>query len=383
MKVLVSKLGSGRALFRLAHLPLAAALAIASFAALPSTARAANLTVCPSACTFTTIQAALATANSGDVILIGSGTYPGGFVVGQSVKMIGAGPGPTVIDGGTPVLTIGSGYTVTIRSLTITNGTSNGSGGGIINFGTLTVRDSAVSNNVAAGGGGGIVNSTGSTLIIRNSAFSHNVASFGTGIWNQVGASLTVTGTEFNSSNLNNQGSAKVTSSRFHGTNARAIANLGTLTVADSTIENNGNGTAIGAGIGNASGATLTVRNSTISGNYGTAGAGIGNAGTATVIDSTVRGNVASQVGGGIGNTGTLIVRDSTISGNTAVDGGGLDTMTGTVRLEDTTLTNNTAADTGGGVFLGGGTLTLTETRVLNNTPNNCFPLNSVPGCAG
>src|SRR4029077_12934234 len=99
-------------------------------------------------------------------------------------------------------------------------------------------------------------------------------------------------------------------------------------------------GTSYGGGIN--SNGTLTVNNSTISGNtaasifieqiYG-AGGGISNFGTLTVNNSTISGNTtgATQFGnagfaGGIynDNAGKLTVNNSTVSGNIAGSVGGI-----------------------------------------------------------
>ncbi|MFM7097788.1 MAG: hypothetical protein ACKO16_10295, partial [Gemmataceae bacterium] len=59
---------------------------------------------------------------------------------------------------------------------------------------------------------------------------------------------------------------------------------------------------------------TLTVTNSTISGNSANYGGGIFNTGTLTVTNSEISNNSANY-GGGIRNNGTLTVTNSTISG--------------------------------------------------------------------
>jgi pectin methylesterase-like acyl-CoA thioesterase len=91
--VLVRRLGvSGRVAV------LAAVAASVLMAAAP--AAAATLTVCPTGppvCEFATVQAALAAAHDGDRILIAPGTYAGGFTVGKSVSLIGAGEGQTTV----------------------------------------------------------------------------------------------------------------------------------------------------------------------------------------------------------------------------------------------------------------------------------------------
>ena len=53
-------------------------------------------------------------------------------------------------------------------------------------------------------------------------------------------------------------------------------------------------------------------------------GGGILNGGTLTVSNSTLSGNSAGLDGGGIHNGGTLTVSGSTLSGNSASYGGGI-----------------------------------------------------------
>jgi CSLREA domain-containing protein len=114
------------------------------------------------------------------------------------------------------------------------------------------------------------------------------------------------------------------------GFDGGGIVNAGTLTVTDSTIS--GNSAGIGAGGGILNFGTLTVTNSTFSGNDGDSGGGIYNRGILTATNSTFSGNSASTLGGGIENfdgTATLrntIVANSPSGGNcagTITDGGG------------------------------------------------------------
>jgi len=106
------------------------------------------------------------------------------------------------------------------------------------------------------------------------------------------------------------------------GSGGGGICNLGTLTLTNTTIS--GNSADLGGGIYN--GGTLTVNKSTISGNSAGWGGGIYDYGTQTVNNSTLSGNSASYSGGGINaNSGTLLsVNNSTLSGNSAADGGGI-----------------------------------------------------------
>ena len=115
----------------------------------------------------------------------------------------------------------------------------------------------------------------------------------------------------------------------------------------------------------------------TIENGIGFIGGGILNGGTITLTDSTVSGNAAEfGLGGGILNGGTATITDSTISGNTAVDGGGIINggfrgfNGGTMTLTDSTVSGNTASDNGGGIF-NGGTATITDSTISGNTAEN------------
>jgi len=136
------------------------------------------------------------------------------------------------------------------------------------------------------------------------------------------------------------------------------IDNEGTLTLNNSTVSGN-TASAHGGGLFNAG--TLTLNNSTVSGNTSTGdffagdGGGLFNARTLTLNNSTVSGNTAmgSFAGGGGGlsnyNNGTATLNNSTISGNTATggDGGGISNMGIVVTLKNTILAGNTSSFVG------------------------------------
>src|SRR5262249_26980957 len=111
-------------------------------------------------------------------------------------------------------------------------------------------------------------------------------------------------------------------------------------------------------------------------------GGGIYNYGTLTVTQSTLSGNRAGN-GGGIYNTGALTVSQSTLNGNSAQFGGGIYTNIGPgvfghpryATLTNCTLSGNRAygfgdgssSGGGGGLFVAHGTTTLTNcTSSLN-----------------
>jgi hypothetical protein len=103
---------------------------------------------------------------------------------------------------------------------------------------------------------------------------------------------------------------------------------------------------------------TLTLTNSTVSGNTAlrTGGSGILNAGTLTLTNSTVSGNDGSVHGGAISGGGTLTLTNSTVSGNDDV---GI-AHSGTVTLTNSTVSGNSGA----GIDIGSGTLTMANSLV-------------------
>jgi protocatechuate 3,4-dioxygenase beta subunit len=123
---------------------------------------------------------------------------------------------------------------------------------------------------------------------------------------------------------------------------------------------------------------TVSISEVTITnGNNGGNGGGIVNAGTLTVTNSTISGNSASGgqlYGGGIYNIGTLTVTNSTFSGNSVLDsggnfggGGGGIFNQGTLTVTNSTFTGNSAGAGGGGGIVNNGTLTVTNSTVSGN----------------
>jgi hypothetical protein len=116
-------------------------------------------------------------------------------------------------------------------------------------------------------------------------------------------------------------------------------------------------------------------------------GGAIHNDGTLTVFASHLYGNIAVRDGGGIFTTAghTARVIQTTISGNTAANIGGGIANSGTTTLIRTLVRFNQAignATAGGGVQNAAGTVTLRGSLVTTNSPGDCAPAGSVPGCA-
>jgi len=124
--------------------------------------------------------------------------------------------------------------------------------------------------------------------------------------------------------------------------------------------------TTINGGAINAYGSagTLTVSNSTFSGDQVSGGSGnlmggaiAGGTGNVTVTNSTFSGNSAAGIGGAI-YAKTLTVADSTFSGNQAGAGGGAIDASGTVAVTNSIFTNDSAAFGSGVDAVSGGTVT-------------------------
>ena len=157
----------------------------------------------------------------------------------------------------------------------------------------------------------------------------------------------------------------------FSAREGGGIYNAGTLNVINSTLSDNGffeGGR--GGGIYNAG--TVTVFNSTLSGNraHDGDGGGIYNAGTLTVSYSRLSSNATSDdFGGGIFNSGMLTVINSTLSGNFGDGAGGGIENQGTATISNSTLSGNSGF-TGGGIdsLNNSGTLTLTNSTLSGNS---------------
>jgi hypothetical protein len=149
------------------------------------------------------------------------------------------------------------------------------------------------------------------------------------------------------------------------------FSHRGTMIVSDSTISNNSAVTS-GAGINHSSG-PLTLSNSTISNNSARFGGGIFTGiATVTITNSTVSGNLAEQGGGiySIFSSTSTTLTNSTVSGNSATFAGGIFNRTGsTVTLTNSTISGNSAAESGGGILnYEGGTASLINTTASNNS---------------
>jgi len=216
------------------------------------------------------------------------------------------GQGQLTVDGNQRhrVFSVATVTTAELIGFTVTGGATTGDGGGIRNSGTLALTNSAVTGNTALYGRGGGIWNAGTVRVSHSTVSGNEADSEGGGIFNQLAATLTLTNTSVSFNNA--------------GTGGGGILNEGMLTIRRSTVAAN-TGATSGGGIENYSG-LVDIESSTVSGNTATTGGGgaIENpfpAGTLSLTNTTVSGN--SSIGrGAIENAGVAVVTSSTLSLN-------------------------------------------------------------------
>jgi predicted outer membrane repeat protein len=181
------------------------------------------------------------------------------------------------------------------------------------------------------------IDNFGGTLTVRNCVISGNSIA---GINNYTQEFGTVTATILSTTVSGNSQGGVVTAPNIFSGGA-------TVTITDCTIS--GNFSAPGGGGIFGAHTSLSVANSTISGNStGRSGGGILVVNSlASIVNSTISGNSAETSGGGI--YGGATVENSTISGNSAgMSGGGI---YGSATVENSTISGNSAGTSGGGIY--------------------------------
>ncbi|HEX2905234.1 MAG TPA: choice-of-anchor Q domain-containing protein, partial [Phototrophicaceae bacterium] len=251
--------------------------------------------------------------------------------------------------------------TMTLTRSTVADNTFLGSlttsGNGIANSGRLIITDSTIARNTTAYGGGGIYNDKGIVEITNSTLTGNaNLEHPGGAISNFAG-SVTL---------------SNCVISDNYATSGGAIANdipAGTVTISNCLLTSNwtnySNNLDNGGTISNSG--TFTLTNSTIANSTGSHGGAIYNSyGTLTVINSTLSGNTARKEGGGIlMDTGNLTLINTTITGSVAtIRGAGLYITRGAT----TNMTNSIIANSqSGDCIQNGGTITLTEKNLIED----------------
>ncbi len=241
-------------------------------------------------------------------------------------------------------------------SKVVTTGYSASCGGGIYNSGSVSIYNSIISGN-EADVGGGIFNKN--RVSITNSTITGNSA---VELEGDIPPYRISGGFGFGGG-IYNEGTASIsisnsTISGNSGSYGSGIYNHGTANISESTI---GDG-----GIGNSG--TIDINNSNISsiGNSGTTDinnsniSSIGNSGTTDINNSNIS-------GGGIGNSssGTVSINYSMISGNSRDVGAGINNS-GTAIINYSTISGN-SANRGGGIY-NDGTVSINNSTISGNS---------------
>jgi hypothetical protein len=220
----------------------------------PAQAADAATTITVSSCDETSVDAAIAQANSdnaGDTITFGcSGTIGLTSTLDITGDMTLDGTGQQVtLDGGSGVLSVASGATFTLNALTISGDSAGGGGGLLNNGGTVNITGSTFDANSAATSGGGVDN-RGGTVNITNSTFAADHARNGNGsaVNNDLGT-VSIAGSVFFQNSVlagglgavaNGDGTMSVTSSVFfQNSGGAALYAAGNTVITNSSFEQN------------------------------------------------------------------------------------------------------------------------------------------------
>jgi hypothetical protein len=307
----------------------------------------------------TSLQAAIDAAPQDAMLEICAGTYRERLVIdGKRIELRGvSGAGATIVDAdaGGRVLVVrnSTGTGVTIRGLTLKDGSTSSTGGGISCVSsTLKVRDSVVTANRATGGGG--LAATGCVLDVARSRFDANNAGSGRGGGAFVtGGSGVIIDNTFNSNNAEEGGGIAIVG--------------GTTELADNEVRDNSAHRGGGLFVAHDG----LVRGNQIIANEGrwTGGGIYTDAPAPTIEGNTIDHNTSVNDGGGFYvHQGAPHIVDNVITANeSGDDGGGVRLFESSARVERNVIENNVAADSGGGVRVSHVQAQLIDNIIRNN----------------
>ena len=272
--------------------------------------------------------------NEPNTIYLGAGTYRltddiGGDLDIEDRDLTIVGTGNTIIDASEindRIFDVGDGFGLKLEGVTLRGGTAvdpqhGQDGGAIRNHGSVELRNVNVVNNRADNHGGGVYNAVGATLSVRRGEFRSNYATAedGGGVSNLGMATFDAVSFIDNSAvfggGLANGGMAMVTYSSLTGNQVRSGPRQEELGIECSQAI-----CGYGGGIFNRPGAQLFIAATTLSDNRAVHGGGIyvEQEGHLEIRNSTISNNEAQLSGGGarvIGNTDGRI-RNTILSGN-------------------------------------------------------------------
>ena len=238
---------------------------------------------------------------------------------------------------------------LTLENVTITNVTAASHGGAIYSLsGGLTLTDVTIDNAESTNGDGGAINlQTDAFAATHLTVMNSTAGGSGGAIYITDGSTFSLT------SNAN--GISEIHDNESGSYGGGIYFSGGNMTITDAYIYDNAAASdKDGGGLYVNSSGNITITTST----FGNNTAGTGN------------GNTAARGAGIFVYAGSLSMTNSTISGNTATkNGGGLYFDGTTLELTYVTIANNYAGDGyhGGGVYMNNGSLTMTNTVIAQN----------------
>ncbi len=239
---------------------LAIAVLLLSLALAPTPSHAA---VQP--CTETGLDAAVLAGGSNTFSCVGATTIT--ITTSKAISaanLVLDGGGLLTISGGNAlrIFTVNGGASVTFRNLAINDGFLSGGGGaGILNFGTATIVGTTFSGNTIAstgGGGGAAVMNVGAMTVDKSSFLNNSVSTTSPATSNADGAAINNNGTSLTVSNSTFSGNSA-------GRGGAIVASSG-LSIYNSTIVGNSANVTCGAGAIFAVG-TTTLANTIVANN--------------------------------------------------------------------------------------------------------------------
>ncbi len=205
---------------------------------------------------YSTIQAAIDAAGSGDTVSVAAGRYVENITIMEGIAVIGAGSDVCTIDGGAAgsvVVCSDCSSETRLVGFTITNGTVKNGGGMYNSNSTVAVADCVFESNT--GTYGGIVLNDSSTITFTGCTFSGNTATTG-GMLNRNASDVTLLNCTFTENTSENNGGA------MRNTSSSTVTITG-CSFTDNTATNTNAG-----GIYCESGTTVTVTDCTLSRNF-------------------------------------------------------------------------------------------------------------------
>jgi hypothetical protein len=287
---------------------------------------------------------------------------------GHTITITGAGPTVAILqmNGAVGVLQVDTGTTADISGLTAEGGVSAGSGGGILNDGTLNLSSSTVTGNSAANSGGGVY-LDGVAATLTDDTISTNSATSGGGVTMEDGTNV-ISGGSVDGNHT--------TASEGGGIDIEDLNPGDSASLSNVDVSSNGGFDGGGLYVGNQSATSnnqVTLTNVAADNNFSDdAGGGLyvsndgTGGGTVTMTGGSVSGNSSDSNGGGIydqnNGSGSVSFTGVAVNSNhSSINAGGIyvqndgagDSTTFSGGSVDNNSTSTTATTgQGGGVYL-------------------------------